>query len=214
MRASIKMNIPEIKGRMDRVAWAVRSDFAGRAKSALEMSQANLKRTTPRRTRKMADGWRVNLVGNSKKGRVPVFGFVWNHNAEKGRWRYQSRDFKVRFSNIETGRINTRNRRIKTDGHKILSILEFGSQPHTIVAGHATAKGKPGFLRFKGWGVGSSRAGSQVSEFVFARKVEHPGYKGRGMIRIERIALRHRMKKVLRETAKVPQRVMRGEIKG
>jgi len=210
MRAALKTNIPSIKSRMARVAWAVNAEFNPQITDALERSRANLILTTPRKTGKMAEGWLVRVIGGSAKGRTPTSGWVWNKYAEGSRWRYQSRAFVARARDMNTGHLMTPKvseggtRTVKTDGRTVLRVLEFGSQPHTIRAAHITKKGLPGSLHFVGAG----------GEDVFVKKVEHPGTDPHNMIRNERIALRMRVKRILKKVGRVPQKVMRGEIRG
>lgn len=210
MRACLQNNIPEIAERVERVAWAVRTKYKQKATDALEATRGDLLRNTPKATGKMASGWRLRVIGGSPKGRTPIAGWVYNYWAEGGSRRYASRKFAARSTNLRTGRINTRRITLKTKGEKILRILEFGSQPHTIRAAHVTASGKPGMLRIPVWTTGSARAGSQVQEFIFRRKVEHKGTPAYKMIRKARLALRKRIRVVNRQVALVPDRVMRG----
>ena len=217
MRAALKNNIPVFRSRMSRVAWSIKADYKEKATNALEKSASNLRRTTPKNTGKMSNGWKARVIGGSPKGRVPIAGWVFNRWAEGSRWRYGARDFAARFTNLETGRINTRRTKVHTDGRTVLRVLEFGAAPHTIRAAHVTKDGKPGFLRFvsRNWGTGSTRAGSQIGseQEVFVREVQHPGSKPHGMIRTERAVFRKRIKRINTEVDKVAQRVIDGREK-
>ena len=229
MRAGLKNNIPEIKSRMARVAWATKAEYRERCDKALRDIRDYLMRMTPKSSGKMASGWQYRIIGGSKKGRAAVSGWIWNHWAEKGRWRYQSRSF-TSHANYSTfsqtsarsgaqmsskkgdWALKSRKLKIKTDGRTVLKVLEFGSQPHTIRAAHLGKGGKPGYLRFMS--VGSKRAGSQIGGYVFAKKVEHPGTKPHAMIRKARVKFHIRIKEINGEVKRIPQKVMRGEIKG
>ena len=222
MRACLQNNIPEIAERVERVAWAVRTKYKQKATDALEATRGDLLRNTPKATGKMASGWRLKVIGGSPKGRTPIAGWVFNYWAEGGSRRYASRSFTAYARDFRTGQlmkggsrrgegpVAPRKMRIKTEGEKILRILEFGSQPHTIRAAHITAKGLPGSLRIPVWTTGSARAGSQVQDFIFRRKVQHPGTPAYKMIAKARLALRKRIRLVNRQVALVPDRVMRG----
>ena len=86
-RVGLQNNIPEIISRIERVKWAVRTEYKKLFTGALEQTQTELMRTTPKRTGRMATGWRKRVIGGSPKGRVAMAGWVFNHWAEKGRNR-------------------------------------------------------------------------------------------------------------------------------
>jgi len=207
----LKNNIPEIAERLDRLLWAVESKYPEKMKNALEVARSRVQRRTPMDTGRMASGWRLRVMGGSKKGRVAVAGWIENHYAGRGRFRYKSRAFKARFTRLSTGRINTRSTRVKTDGRVVLRSLEYGARPHTIRAAHVTKKGKPGFLAFRVMGTGSARAGSQTDETIFVREVEHPGNIAYGMIRRTRADLLRDAKRVNRDTRRTLQRIWTGK---
>lgn len=203
VRAGLQNNIPEIISRIERVKWAVQSEYSSLFKGVLEQTRTELTQTTPKRSGRMATGWKVRTLGGQPKGRVAMAGWVYNYWAEKGKGRYQSQVFAGRRRDVDSGKLLRKGSKRKIDGALILRILEFGSRPHTIEAKHQTKAGRPGMLAF---------VPSEGGETVFVRKVEHPGTSPVGMIRQARMHLRDRMRKVNLQVARVPQRVMRGEV--
>jgi len=199
VRVAIKNNFARIASRLRRIEVAAKSQYTQEITTLAKGIEQMLERETPSRTGKMASGWTSRVIGGSPKGRVPVAAWIWNEWAEKKRQKYGSRDFAIRFTNLETGRINTRRTKVKTDGATVLRVLEYGSTPHMIRPAHATAKGHPGMLRFEVDG-----------ETVFARSVMHPGTRPYGMIRRARRDARKKLRQINEKVARTARQVLTG----
>lgn len=203
MSASVALqnNIPVIKSRIKRLQAAAATDYTPRMQKATRWALRLLKGRTPKATGRMAEGWKLWEMTGSPKGRVPYAARLYNVYAEGQRWRYSSRRFAARSTNLETRRINTKRIAVRTDGRLVLRVLEFGSRPHIIRPAHVTASGKPGFLAFV------PRGGSQT---VFTRMVRHPGTKPYGMIRLTTANLKGRVRVINKSFGQHAKRLLAG----
>jgi hypothetical protein len=155
-----------------------------RSKKRPEPEHPRAKRNKARRDawkgdRHLADGWTLRSIGRGGKDRVPVVSVVYN-----------------RFTHLPTGRV--RKKAVVgaghfSEGYTVLDILEYGSRAHPIRPTGTFAGAKKGLAKWLYFW--SDREG----DFVFARRVEHPGTPPRGMVRVASAWLHRRVAKLQRK---------------
>lgn len=190
-------NIPYLKKKLDRLLKLTDKGWQQDAVGVMEKAAKMLRILTPRskgpKTQKgardaqgrfikgggsghLADGWTTRIIGRSGKDRVPVTTIVYNRHATDSAGR------RKKSAIVGSG----------TRGpYTVLDILEFGSRAHVITPGRwkFTKTGRSGAKVGRRTGAKILRFVTSTGEVVYTKRVDHPGTKPYGMIRLTRARL-------------------------
>jgi len=180
---AIKSNIPLLEKKIDRLRKLTDKGWQQDAVNVMKAAANMLSLLTPRSKGKkesgqhLADGWTTRTIGRSGKDRVPVTTVVYN-----------------KFATDSAGR--RKKRAVVGEGgsgpYTVLDILEYGSRAHVITPGRVVFGRKQGRSGARiGRKTGSSVLvfTSSTGETVFTKRVDHPGTKPYGMIRLTKARL-------------------------
>lgn len=174
---AISHNIPEIRDKLKRIKILLGSKptWQDDMVNQMQKSVRDLRRLTPRSEgigsqeggRHLATGWMLHTIGRGGKDRIPVFGIVYNDFTHEPTGEVKEGAGKFYGIGIGVQRMT------------LLHYLEYGTRPHVIRPVDKE------YLHF------TTREGDEV----FTKRVDHPGTKPYGMIRVTRAKLKMRMRK-------------------
>jgi hypothetical protein len=205
---TIQTNIPEIRDRLKRIKLLIDGGWQRDILVVMEDAQTRVMALTPRSDNEQGsqrggshvrDGWVMDVIGGSAKGRIPMLVTIYNA-----------------FTHLKTGKVRQSARLKYASGEKldytVLEILEYGSPAHDInpnlQASWRQKNDEAGlFIPMIRFEVGGE-------EIFSAGPIKHPGTKAYAMVRLAQAKLDQDLAKFAKEWEKKVANIWSGSKKG